>query len=90
MIRRGDFSEENAAGVFCEAQIQRHSSRKIAVIFRRFAAARTSIRTPNIFSTRSTKRAGKIFCGDAPTIAAIFRGDFALHFRAKKKSPRIC
>jgi len=30
------------------------------------------------------------FCGDARAIAAIFRGDFARHSRAKKMSPRIC
>jgi hypothetical protein len=45
---------------------------------------------PNIFSTQSRKRSGKIFCGDARALAAIFRGDFTQHFRAKKMSPRIC
>jgi len=48
------------------------------------------IRTPNIFSTQSKKCAGKIFCGRGRAIATIFRGDFAPHFHAKKKPPRIC
>jgi hypothetical protein len=33
---------------------------------------------------------GKLFFGSARTIAAIFRGDFARHFRAKKMPREIC
>ena len=83
------FSEENVPA-FLQRADPAALSRKIAMILRRFAAARTAVSTPNIFSTRSTKCAGKIFCAGVQAIAAIFRGDFAQQFCAEKKSPRIC
>jgi hypothetical protein len=60
------------------------------MIVHRFGAARNhELHIKHFFHAINKARGKKVFA-EAQSIAAIFRGDFARHFRAKKKSVQIC